>query len=81
MRSLTSHAGLDPAIHETHRRIQVVRIFVRRLIMDARVKPGDYSEERAGRAAYSPHVLNASSKARVPGVPFSIARIPRLPVV
>ena len=30
---------------------------------------------------YWPQALKASSKARVPGVPFSIARIARLPLV
>ena len=30
---------------------------------------------------YCPHARNASSKTRVPGVPFSIARIARLPLV
>jgi RNA polymerase sigma-32 factor len=31
--------------------------------------------------AYCPHARNASSKTRAPGVPFSIARIARLPLV
>ena len=34
-----------------------------------------------GRDSYSPQARNASSKARTPGVPFSIARMARLPLV
>jgi hypothetical protein len=33
------------------------------------------------KGRYCPHARKASSKARVPGVPFSMARIARLPLV
>ena len=37
--------------------------------------------DNACSPAYCPHARKASSKARLPGVPFSIARMARLPVV
>jgi hypothetical protein len=38
-------------------------------------------EKKAVGLRYCPHARKASSKARVPGVPFSMARIARLPLV
>jgi hypothetical protein len=37
-------AGLDPAIHETSRRMRAVRFPALRFIMDARVKPAHDAE-------------------------------------